>query len=128
MMDKRRHPRIADDLGISVSVVEQPDGSVQRNGKILHLTENISRGGLRFRHERDLPINSVVRIHVALKVPLKTITHLGRVRWAGTGSKSNNRSIGIEFTETPPVDMLFWSNYIDYRMQAAANEDFSLPT
>jgi hypothetical protein len=128
MMDKRKHPRINDDLGISVSVVERPDGPVQRNGKILHLTENISRGGLRFRHDRELPIDSVVRIHVALKVPLKTITHLGRIRWVAPGSQGNNRSIGVEFTDTPPVDMLFWSNYIDYRMHATANEDFSLPT
>jgi hypothetical protein len=122
MMDKRRHPRIKDDLGISVSVVERSDNTVHRNGKILHLTENISRGGMRFRHDRDIPLDSLVRIHVALKIPLKTITHLGRVRWVSRSDDRNGCAVGIEFTETPPVDMLFWTNYIDYRMQVAAAE------
>ena len=122
MMDKRRYPRVKDDLGISISVVEHPDGSIQRNGKIMHLTENISKGGLRFRHEREMPIGSLVRIHVALKIPLKTITHLGRICWVGQTAGRNGCAMGVQFTETPPVDLLHWTNYVDHRLHAVAAE------
>lgn len=122
MMDKRRFPRVKDELGISINVVERADGAVHRNGKILHLTENISRGGLRFHHDKEIPLDSLVRIHVALKIPLKTITHLARVRWVRPAKERSGCSVGVEFTDTPPVDMLFWKNYVDYRMQATAAE------
>ena len=120
MLDKRKFPRVHDDLGIAVNPVDHVNGSSQRAGRILHLTENISRGGMQFKHDRDLPIDSLVRIHVALKFPLKTITHLARVRWVRPNGHGSRCAVGVEFTETPPVDMLHWSHYIEHRMRDAA--------
>lgn len=119
MNERRKHPRVTDDLGIAVSVVDDTTSTSQRAGRILHLTTDISRRGLQLRHDRELPLDALLRIHVALKFPLKTITHLGRVRWARPTGVSQRCSIGVEFTDTPPVDMLHWAHYIDHKLLAS---------
>ena len=120
MLDKRKHPRVHDDLGIAVNMVEPINGSTQRAGRILHMTENISRGGLQFIHDREMPVDATVRIHIALKFPLRTITHLARVRWNRPSNHGSRCLVGVEFTETPPVDMLHWSHYIEHRLRDAS--------
>ena len=120
MLDKRKHPRVRDDLGIAVNLVDPVNGTTHRAGRILHMTENISRGGLQFNHDREMPVDATVRIHVALKFPLRTITHLGRVRWTRSNGLGSKCLVGVEFTETPPVDMLHWSHYIEHRLRDAS--------
>ncbi|MFH0908332.1 MAG: PilZ domain-containing protein [bacterium] len=120
MLDKRKYPRVHDDLGIAVTLVDHANGSAHGAQRILHITENISRGGLQFKHQRDLPIDALVRIHVALKFPLKTITHLACVRWVRQNGHGTRCSVGVEFTETPPVDMLHWSHYIERKLKDAS--------
>ena len=108
MFEKRKHVRMKDDLGIAVS-----GDAVPSSGKNLFLTKNISEGGLQFQHAGEMPVGSKLRIRIAMKDPLKTITHVGCVRWTDTAAQDQRRSVGIEFVESPNGDMWHWLQYVD---------------
>ena len=120
MFDKRKHVRMKDDLGIAVSVAGSTGVPERRLGNIVVLTKDISKGGLQFQHDRELPVGSKLRIHVALKFPLRTITHMARVRWTGADATAQRRAIGVEFVETQNTDMWDWLEHLDHTLQASS--------
>jgi hypothetical protein len=118
MIERRKCPRVEDDLGVAINLVpEEGPMETSRGNTIFHLTKDISRGGIRFQNDRPLALNALLKIHVALKLPLKTITHFGRVRWVKSMDRSQNYDIGVEFTESPPTDQQLWAHYVDQRLQ-----------
>ena len=75
-----KDPRIKDTLGIAVNIIEGL-GEGLAPVRTLHMTEDISRNGLRFRHERALPIDSFVRILVLMDAPSQVAPILFGLRW-----------------------------------------------
>lgn len=113
-----KDPRIRNNLGIAVSVVH---GSAEPASRALtlHMTEDISRSGLRFRHDKPLPVDTVIRILVALDAPAQTITKLGRVRWSSP-REDNGHLVGVELTSTSSVGGIAWNNYVMRRQREIA--------
>lgn len=120
MNERRQSARVEDDLGIAINVMAERGPIPSHQGTIFHLTKDISQGGLRFENDHELPVNALLKMHVALKIPLMTITHFARVRWVRRSEKAKSYSIGVQFTESPPNDMQIWSNYVNQRLQAVA--------
>ena len=119
MIERRQEPLVQDDLGIALNLMSEDGPIPHRTSTIFHLTKDISRGGLRFENDREIPVNTLLKVHVALKIPLLTITHFGRVRWTNRVPNQVGFDIGVQFTESPPHDMQIWSNYVAQRRDAA---------
>ena len=113
-----KDPRIKDTLGIAVNIIEGL-GEGLAPVRTLHMTEDISRNGLRFRHERALPIDSVVRILVVLDAPAQMVSKLGRVRWCQPRGEAGH-SIGVELTSVTNLDGIVWNSYVMGRQRAIA--------
>jgi len=113
-----KDPRIKNNLGIAVSVVDgNGEGAPRR--RTLHMTEDISRNGLRFRHEDPLPIDSVIRILVVLNAPAQMVTKLGRVRWSQPHAEKGH-AIGVELTSVTSLDGFVWNSFVMGLQQNAA--------
>lgn len=109
--DRRGSPRLSEDLGIAVCVVPTNGPIPHTHATIFHLTADISARGLRFRHDTTMPAGTLLKIHLALKLPQMTITQFGTVRWCRpTGEGPVD--IGVEFVDSPPADMQIWQNYV----------------
>ena len=119
--ERRKYRRVDDDLGIAVNVVSESGEMAPHREIAFHMTRDISRYGLRFQHDHALPLNTRLKIHVAVKLPTNTITHVGRVRWVREERGFQPYSIGVEFTDTPEADMAIWQHYVDHRVQLDAN-------
>jgi hypothetical protein len=118
MVERRQQPRVEDDLGIAINLMSEQGPVPHRTSTIFHLTKDISRSGLRFENDRELPVNALLKVHVALKIPLLTITHFARVRWSQKTPSQGGYDIGVHFSDSPPNDMQIWSNYVAQRLGA----------
>jgi hypothetical protein len=117
MVDKRQDARVDDDLGIAINLMSETGPISQRTNAVFHLTKDISKSGIRFENDRPLPLDALLKVHVALKLPLMTITHFGRVRWINKMNDERSYAVGVQFTESPPDDMQIWRDYVDQRVQ-----------
>jgi len=115
-IERRRHPRIPEENGIAVRVLSEDAHDGQTGNTYLRLTHDISSGGLRFSNADMIPENTLVQIHLALDMPRKIVTHLGKVRWARQANPEEPAAIGIEFTDTTAIDQQLWNQYLDSRL------------
>lgn len=113
-----KDPRIKNNLGIAVSVVDGNSESDSRR-RTLHMTEDVSRNGLRFRHEHPLPVDSVIRILVVLDAPAQMVSKLGRVRWSQPHGEKGH-AIGVELTSVTSLDGIVWNSFVMGLQQSAA--------
>jgi hypothetical protein len=110
--ERRAHKRVPDDLGIAVSVMAEPGPIPHLASPAFHLTRDISEGGLRFRHHCALKPGTLLKVYVALKSPLMTLTHFARVRWTQSVAGGSAHDVGIEFADSPAVDVEAWCRYV----------------
>lgn len=103
---------------MSVSVLESSDAGAPR-GRTLHMTEDISRYGLRFSNKVPLAVDTVIQLDIALSSPPRTITKLGRVCWTQFRGE-NNYAVGVELTHVNLLDATFWNSYVATRQRATA--------
>ena len=109
--DRRESSRIVDDIGIAVWELPEHGPIPHGHSTSFHLTSDISRSGLRFKHDTPIAPGKLLKIHLALKLPLITITHFGLVRWCEPAD-GGPCDIGVEFADSPPADMQIWLNYV----------------
>lgn len=111
--ERRACRRVAEDLGIAISVLAGPEAASAMVGPAFHLTSDISEGGLRFSADQALEPGTRLRVYVALRQPLTTLTQFAQVRWARTATADPaSREVGIEFTDGPDRDRQIWSAYV----------------
>ena len=111
--ERRACRRVAEDLGIAVSVLAGPETAPALAGPAFHLTSDISEGGLRFSADQALEPGTRLRVYVALRQPLTTLTQFAQVRWArAAAADTAAREVGIEFTDGPDRDRQIWSEYV----------------
>ena len=118
MNEKRSNPRIEENLGIAVNVMSEQGPEPQKEATIFHITKDISRGGIQFVNEYELSPDSLLKVHIALKTPLTTITHFARVKWCRKSESEQPFAIGVQFTDTTAMDTQIWSNYVEQRLHA----------
>lgn len=113
--ERRRYPRLRDEHTIALKYASEE--GTKRSHMFFHLTQDISRGGLRFRNRNFIPVNTDFTIHIALKDPLKTLTQTGVVRWVKRSSDSEPFSVGVEFTTPTGTSLQAWEDYVDQRQK-----------
>ena len=119
MREKRKTPRVSEENGIAVRAV--PEGTDDSSSPtFLRLTKDISETGLRFSNADGIAEDTDIQIHLALDLPRKIVTRLGKVRWARQLAPDEPYSVGVEFTDSSPVDMGLWTHYIETRMSSAS--------
>jgi hypothetical protein len=82
------------------------------------MTDDISRSGLSFKHSNALPVDSTIRILVAMSSPARTLTKLGRVCWTSPNGSTSHR-IGVALTSVNRLDGAFWNSYVTERQRGA---------
>jgi len=114
--EKRKFPRIPEENGIAVKIMSDGDEAAAGGQEtFLCLTHDISRSGLRFNNKEALDVDTGLRIHLALNVPRKIVTHVGKVRWAKQLSTDEPYSVGVEFTDSSSLNTQIWAHYLDTR-------------
>ena len=108
MWRKRKFQRFEDPTSVRIkfySVAGQDD----LNGSTLECaTHDISEGGICLTMNRDLPVDTPVKLRVAIADPPSSFTHHAEVRWTGEASQPGYYSAGLEFTGSSETHMEEW--------------------
>jgi len=71
-------------------------------GSIYALTKDISMSGVKIQTDADLPINSLLRIEMALAKSHRLVSVIGKVKWIKQLYGNEVFEMGVEFVDTPP--------------------------
>jgi c-di-GMP-binding flagellar brake protein YcgR len=103
--ERRRDSRIKEEDKVVIELLT--DGQPPTEKTILNaLTRDISPGGVRLTTNMLLPVNTLLKIEVALSRRRRVIRATGIVRWARTVYDEEMFEIGIEFTQISPEDKM----------------------
>lgn len=110
-MEKRKAKRILEEN--KVKITRDYKDKLPPDEKIIYgLTKDISSGGARIQGNTFLPINTLLKIELSLKEPLRLISAIGKVCWV----KKPHRELfqtGIEFMEMSPGSKNVLEEHID---------------
>ncbi len=67
---------------------------------IHHLTQDISLTGIKIQCNLFIPVNTLLKIELSLRKPVRVISVSGRVRWIRALYKDELYEMGIEFVDT----------------------------
>lgn len=110
--DKRRAKRIKEETQVTITLLSKD--AIDPGKKLsYHLTKDISSVGLKILANTFLPINSMLKIELALSKPPKLISAFGKVRWVKSRYADELFEIGIEFADTPPDVIKALHEYIE---------------
>ena len=97
MQEKRRTQRVQEKAEVRIKLA---DSENELACKIIHhLTQDISLTGVKIQCNLFIPVNSLLRIELSLKKPVRIISVLGRVRWIKALFKDELYEMGIEFVD-----------------------------
>jgi c-di-GMP-binding flagellar brake protein YcgR len=101
MKDKRKEERV---LGEDKVVMNLVSGDPVPGAKAAYysLTRDISPGGVRLVTDAPVPVDSDVRLEIALSKVRKLVRATGKVRWVGLLYGDGVYELGIEFTDIGP--------------------------
>ena len=119
-MDNRRaHPRIAESLGVRLTIESAPDQPELVGHTYECRTSDISLRGARLVGELSLPPDARFHLAVELSGDGQVYRHLGRVVWCrpsppgkGAGEGEGRHYIGIEFNLSPGPQFDAWRSAI----------------
>ena len=101
MSDKRKAKRIKEEAKVTITLISKD--SLSPGKKIFyHLTKDISSTGIKIQANTFLPINSMIKIELSLKEPLRVVSAIGMVRRVKTLYANELFEVGIEFVDTSP--------------------------
>ena len=115
IIERRKFPRLSEEHTMALKFVPSDTEDTRQEHMFFHLAKDVSKGGLRFQGSGNIAVNSRVRIHIALKDPLRTVTHTGTVRWVKRLSPAEPFSIGVEFVPQADTDRQIWTQYLEDR-------------
>jgi len=111
MYEKRRSERLAQENEITIKIVSK--GKLPLNKKIIYqLSKDISSSGTRVQTNAFLPIDTLLKIQLALKQPPRMITALGKVKWVKSLYADESFEAGLEFINTSSETIELLADYI----------------
>lgn len=100
MDERRRVPRLKEENEVIVTVIS--------NGKALpkekipsHNSKDISVSGARIQTNIILPVDTLLKIDLKLKILEQQITSLGKVKWLKVLIEDKSYEAGVEFVDAP---------------------------
>jgi len=99
--EKRREKRKGEENKVTISVVSK-NKTQDVTGSIYALTKDISMSGVKIQTDADLPINSLLRIEMALAKSHRLVSVIGKVKWIKQLYGNEVFEMGVEFVDTPP--------------------------
>jgi len=116
VLNRRTDPRILEANSVAVTILESPGAPQLENETLFCSTEDVSVGGVKLRSRVSPPIDSRLKLLVALGTPLCSFTHAGRVAWLGKRDENGRVEMGVEFTDTPDDVLAQWREVIEHRL------------
>ena len=113
MSERRKHPRYPynETVHVKLCSVEGMD-DLEGQGLVCK-TSDISEGGVCFRVDREIPIETAIELRIELASPPTTFIHQGAVRWVREIDAVNGFQVGVEFTSTAPAVLQIWRTLVD---------------
>ena len=116
VLNRRTHSRLMEADNVAVTVLESPAAPQLVNETFFSSTEDLSIGGIKLRSRVAPPLDSRLKLLVALGLPLRSFTHVGRVAWVGECDEQGRIEMGVEFTETPNAVLAQWRAVIEHKL------------
>lgn len=113
MEERRKHPRYAYQESIFVKLCSVSGMDDLEGQGLLCKSSDISEGGISFRIDREIPIETAIEMRIELKSPPTRFIHQGRVRWVREIDPVNGFQIGVEFTSTAPQVLDIWRQLVE---------------
>jgi len=108
MLRKRKFQRYEDPSAVKVKLYAV-SGHEDLNGSVLHCnTRDISEGGICLNVNRELPVDTPIKLRVAIADPPSSFVHQAVVRWSRQGLESGQFDAGLEFIGSSPTHMEEW--------------------
>jgi hypothetical protein len=115
MREMRKNARVADRCTVVVKVLAV-DGKPRRDVPPCYChAADLSADGVRLVLGAELPLGSQIELVVVVQEPPATFRHVGVVRWSKTAEDAQTKSVGVEFTGSPPAVMLAWAQMLAKR-------------
>ena len=108
--ERRRDARVEDAVGFAMKVVAG-DAAGSFDYSAIHMTRNISMGGVCFRDRMGLPRNTRVEMRLALRTINKVVSQTGRVCWT-IPDDGDSYEMGVEFVSASAPDKAAWARYV----------------
>jgi c-di-GMP-binding flagellar brake protein YcgR len=98
MEERRKAPRVQEKAEVRIKLADSEDELACKI--IRHLTQDISLTGVKVQCNMFIPVNSLLKIELSLRKPVKVIPVTGRVRWIKTIFRDELYEMGVEFVDT----------------------------
>ena len=97
LQERRKAQRVQEKARVRIKLADTGDELVCRI--IQHLTQDISLVGIRIQCNLFIPINTLLKMDLSLRKPVRVISLLGRVRWIKGLFRDELYEMGIEFVD-----------------------------
>ena len=115
MDERRRTPRIKEENKVTITVIS---GEENIPKKIInyYLSKDISESGIGIHTNIFLPVNTQIKIEVALKDPSQMITAFAKVIWIKRFSSNDFCEAGLKFFNTSNEMIQQLEDYISSKL------------
>jgi len=103
--NRRRDSRVSEEDKVVLELIFNAQHP-QEKTVFSALTKDISPGGVRFMTNVALPVDTLVRMEIALSKRRKLIHATGKVCWSRSIYEEELFEMGVEFTEISPEDKM----------------------
>jgi hypothetical protein len=114
---RRRFPRLADRNSVILTVEASADMPELECAALPAFTRDISAEGLRLDVRIPLPVNSSLRLHVALPQTRRAFTVVGDLVWMQENPERRSYTAGLDLRSTPHAALLAWQEAIMRRAE-----------
>lgn len=116
MNEKRKEKRLVDENEVGITVFA--DGKKFAREKVFYnYSKDISPSGARIQSNTFLPVNTLLKMDVKLKILQQVITVIGKVRWIKSIFGDEYFDAGVEFVDVPMDAMKTLVDYMSLKQK-----------
>jgi hypothetical protein len=111
IMERRKAKRILEENEITINVTSREPNRASE--KIIYtLGKNISTRGVKIQGNTTIPIDTLLKIKIALSDPPQILNAFGKIKWVKMLSSSGLYEAGLEFINTSGETIQQLANYV----------------
>lgn len=124
--ERRRADRLKEDNEITITIVSGGENTPQEN-VLYNFTKDISVGGARIQTNILLPVNTLLKINLALKSLRRNVIAFGKVKWNKIIIENESYEVGVEFVDTPDESIKIMEDYISCKQKYTQLNPVGMP-